>query len=81
MKCIGAGLLEESNGNDAADASVLIKAGDKWALAATRRRCMSGAAPGHAFNVVNPNGVIRFLDGQLGGAAVPDGYSAYFRTN
>ena len=29
---------------------------------------------GHVFNVVNQNGVIRFLDGQTGKPAVLDGY-------
>ena len=33
---------------------------------------------GHVFNVVNQDGVIRFLDGQYGGVAQFDGYD-YFR--
>jgi hypothetical protein len=38
-----------------------------------------GADVGHAFNVVNQNGVIRFLDGQSGGqASTTANYAAYF---
>ena len=38
---------------------------------------------GHVFNVVNQNGTIRYLDGQVGGAASLTGYSAFqlLRTN
>jgi hypothetical protein len=37
-----------------------------------------GTAPGHAFNVVNQGGTIRFLDGQTGGAAVAEGFESYY---
>ncbi|WP_158101020.1 toxin glutamine deamidase domain-containing protein [Variovorax sp. JS1663] len=39
--------------------------------------------PGHVFNVVNQNGVIRFLDGQTGREATFNGYAAFrlLRTN
>ena len=42
-----------------------------------------GTDPGHVFNVVNQGGTIRFLDGQIGGAAVETGFDSYylFRTN
>jgi len=33
---------------------------------------------GHAFNVVNQGGIIRFLDGQTGGVAVETGYDGYY---
>ncbi|WP_420813807.1 toxin glutamine deamidase domain-containing protein [Microbispora catharanthi] len=38
---------------------------------------------GHVFNVVNQRGVIRYLDGQSGGAASLDGYRRFYflRTN
>jgi hypothetical protein len=38
---------------------------------------------GHVFNVVNQNGVVRFLDGQTGGAASLNGYQSFLllRTN
>lgn len=38
---------------------------------------------GHVFNVVNQNGTIRFLDGQVGGSVSFDGYIffAFMRTN
>lgn len=42
-----------------------------------------GTAPGHVFNVVNQGGTIRFLDGQIGGAAAAEGFETYylFRTH
>ncbi|OEZ51824.1 tRNA nuclease WapA precursor [Duganella sp. HH105] len=42
-----------------------------------------GQEVGHVFNVVNQNGVIRYLDGQTGKAAVLDGYKSFqlLRTN
>lgn len=42
-----------------------------------------GNEVGHVFNVVNQNGVVRFLDGQTGRAATLDGYRAFqlLRTN
>lgn len=43
-----------------------------------------GADAGHFFNVVNQGGVIRFLDGQSGGAAnLSDGFADFWllRTN
>ncbi len=38
---------------------------------------------GHVFNAVNQNGVVRYLDGQSGGAASLEGYSSFqlLRTN
>ena len=38
---------------------------------------------GHVFNVVNQNGTVRFLDGQIGGPASFDGFTSfhYLRTN
>lgn len=33
---------------------------------------------GHVFNVVNQDGVVRFLDGQPGGAASFDGYASFY---
>lgn len=33
---------------------------------------------GHVFNVVNQNGVIRFLDGQPGRVAPFDGYKSFY---
>ena len=33
--------------------------------------------PGHVFNAVNQNGVVRFLDGQSGGVASFDGFDAF----
>lgn len=38
---------------------------------------------GHVFNVVNQNGVVRFLDGQTGRAASLEGYQSFqlLRTN
>ncbi|MQA21316.1 toxin glutamine deamidase domain-containing protein [Rugamonas rivuli] len=35
---------------------------------------MRGSGVGHVFNAVNQKGVVRFLDGQTGYAAVLDGY-------
>jgi hypothetical protein len=32
---------------------------------------------GHVFNAVNQNGVVRFLDGQIGGAASLEGYTSF----
>ncbi|MEV4778540.1 toxin glutamine deamidase domain-containing protein [Burkholderia sp. LMU1-1-1.1] len=32
---------------------------------------------GHVFNAVNQNGVVRFLDGQIGKAAVVSGYTGF----
>lgn len=32
---------------------------------------------GHVFNVVNQNGVVRFLDGQTGAPATLDGYTSF----
>jgi filamentous hemagglutinin len=42
-----------------------------------------GSEVGHVFNVVNQNGVVRFLDGQTGTAASLDGFSSFqlLRTN
>lgn len=42
-----------------------------------------GGEPGHVFNAVNQNGVIRFLDGQTGRAASLKGYESFqlLRTN
>jgi len=42
-----------------------------------------GNQPGHVFNVVNQNGVIRFLDGQTGKQANFDGFQTLhlLRTN
>ena len=42
-----------------------------------------GSEVGHVFNAVNQNGVIRFLDGQTGGAASLDGFQSFqfMRTN
>lgn len=37
-----------------------------------------GADPGHVFNAVNQNGVIRFLDGQTGRTASFNGFSEFF---
>lgn len=37
-----------------------------------------GAAEGHAFNVVNQGGVIRFLDAQRGGAAVLEQFEGLY---
>jgi len=38
---------------------------------------------GHMFNVVNQGGVVRFLDGQVGGAAALEKYDGLYllRTN
>lgn len=38
---------------------------------------------GHVFNVVNQNGVIRYLDGQTGVPTILDGYTGFrlLRTN
>jgi filamentous hemagglutinin len=33
---------------------------------------------GHVFNAVNQNGVVRFLDGQIGGAASLEGYTSFY---
>lgn len=33
---------------------------------------------GHVFNVVNQDGVVRFLDGQPGGTASFDGYASFY---
>ncbi|HSH60703.1 MAG TPA: toxin glutamine deamidase domain-containing protein [Acidimicrobiales bacterium] len=42
-----------------------------------------GADPGHVFNAVNQRGVIRFLDGKIGGPASLDGFDGFYfpRTN
>lgn len=37
-----------------------------------------GADPGHVFNAVNQNGVIRFLDGKTGRTASFNGFSEFF---
>ena len=34
--------------------------------------------PGHVFNGVNQNGVVRFLDGQIGKAAALAGFKKFF---
>lgn len=38
----------------------------------------AGGDLGHFFNVVNQNGAIRFLDGQVGGSASLSGYEAFY---
>jgi filamentous hemagglutinin len=37
-----------------------------------------GTDLGHFFNVVNQGGIIRFLDGQIGGVASLSGYESWY---
>lgn len=37
----------------------------------------AGSNIGHVFSAVNQRGVVRFLDGQIGGPASFDGYSGF----
>jgi len=43
----------------------------------TRDAPRVGARVGHVFNAVNQRGVVRFLDGQIGGSASFEGYSGF----
>ena len=60
-----------------------VSAGGPGARGIVYGRPNNPKIPGHVFNVVNQKGVVRFLDGQIGGAARLSGYRSFslLRTN
>ncbi|MEH1124110.1 RHS repeat-associated core domain-containing protein [Micromonospora sp. CPCC 206061] len=68
--------FHKRNLNEIVDRMEEYGAGSRAIIVGVRK-----AGPGHAFNVVNQGGVIRFLDGQAGGRAnTNDGYTSFYIT-